>query len=96
MQRDDSAAAPLSAAPLAAELVRRRTRAAKRPSVAALLKAAAAAGLKVVAIECSEEGVKVVVGVEHARQAADDGAVLDAIMSEQMGVPRLGGRIKRR
>ncbi|MEQ1818942.1 MAG: hypothetical protein ABL871_10050 [Terricaulis sp.] len=72
-----------------------RRRAVKRPTVAALLKAARNAGLDISAIESTDSGVKLIVGIERGDSSGDDDASLDQRMTEQMGVARLSGGKRR-
>ena len=73
----------------------RPKRAPKRPTVQALLKAATAAGLKVAAIETNASGVKLIFADGAQKSPEDDGDALDRRMVEQMGVARMGVRVRR-
>jgi hypothetical protein len=66
----------------------------KRPSIQAMIKAAKKAGLEISAIECGDDGVKLVCGQQPARVESEDGE-LDQRMTQQMGVARIGGGKRR-
>jgi hypothetical protein len=75
-----------------------RARRPKRPTIAAMIKAAKAAGLEITAIETNADGVKLVCGAV-AQPALDlpedEETAIDRHMAEQMGVDRFGKRIRR-
>lgn len=72
-----------------------RKRAAKRPTLSALIKAAHSAGLRITAIESGESGVRLLIGGQTSTAGDDEAADLDRLMVEQMGVARMGGRSRR-